>query len=185
MPILAAEIAEYPGELFESWDDAQETRQWTVLYTKPRQEKALARELVRLEIPFYLPLVPRQNLIRGREMTSYVPLFSGYVFLFGTSEERLRSLGTKRVAQAIAVRDGDRLARDLRQIRTLIATGKPLTLESRIAPGRRVRVRQGSMRGLEGIVTERRCQTRLLVTIDFLQQGASMAIEDYLLETLD
>ena len=137
MPILAAEIAEYPGELFETWEETHETRQWTVLYTKPRQEKALARELVRLEIPFYLPLVPRQNLIRGREMTSHVPLFSGYVFLFGTTEERLRSLGTKRVAQAIAVRDAARLAHDLRQIRDLIATGKPLTLESRIAPGQR------------------------------------------------
>jgi hypothetical protein len=41
------------------------------------------------------------------------------------------------------------------------------------------------MRGLEGTVLMRRAQTRLLVSIDFLQQGASVAIEDYLLEPLD
>jgi hypothetical protein len=66
----------------------------------------------------------------------------------------------------------------------MIDAGKPLTIESKLARGRRVRVRSGSMRGLEGTVLERRGQTRLLVAIDFLQQGASMAIEDYLLEPI-
>jgi hypothetical protein len=37
---------------------------------------------------------------------------------------------------------------------------------------------------MEGSVLVRRGETRLLVAIDFLQRGASVAIEDYMLEPL-
>jgi transcriptional antiterminator RfaH len=183
MPILAAETSLFPSDLLDG--PPTEQRRWWAAYTRPRQEKALARELTRFEIPFYLPLVPRQNVIRGQETVSYLPLFAGYIFLCGSPEERLRSLGTKRIAQTIAVESVDRFLRDLRNIRHLIEVGAPLTIESKLAQGRRVRVRSGAMRGLEGTVVQRRGQTRLLVSIDFLQQGASMAIEDYLLEPID
>jgi hypothetical protein len=58
-------------------------------------------------------------------------------------------------------------------------------MESRLAPGRRVRVRHGALAGLEGTVLLRRGRTRLLVAVDFLQQGASVDIEDYCLEAID
>jgi transcription antitermination factor NusG len=183
MPILAAEQSLFPCDLLDGPPDP--ARHWWAVYTRPRQEKALARELARFEIPFYLPLVPRSNVIRGQEVVSYLPLFAGYVFLCGSPEERLRSLATKRIAQTIVVEQVDRFLNDLRNIRHLIEIGAPLTIESQLARGRRVRVKSGAMRGLEGRVLERRGQTRLLVSIDFLQQGASMAIEDYLLEPLD
>jgi hypothetical protein len=39
--------------------------------------------------------------------------------------------------------------------------------------------------GVEGTVLSRRGGTRLLVAVNFLQQGASVEIEDFLLEPLD
>ncbi len=184
MPILAPETCEFPAGLLDGYDGLT-TRQWWALYTRPRQEKSLARELVRLELPFYLPLVNKANLIRGREVMSHVPLFQGYLFFYGDNEERLRGLATRRVAQVVAVNDPLRLVEDLRRIQKLIESGAPLTLESQLSTGRRVRIRAGAMRGLEGVVVERRGQSRLLVAIDFIQQGASVAIEDYLLEAID
>ena len=184
MPILAPETCEFPAGLLEGYGGLT-SRQWWALYTRPRQEKSLARELVRMELPFYLPLVNKANLIRGREVMSRLPLFQGYLFFFGDDEERLRSLSTRRVSQVVPVNDPARLVDDLRRIQQLIDSGAPLTLESRLSAGRRVRIRAGAMRGLEGIVVERRGQSRLLVSIDFIQQGASVAIEDYLLESLD
>jgi len=53
MPILAAEIELYPDGLLDEPPDAG--RPWRVAHTKPRQEKALARELLAADIPFYLP----------------------------------------------------------------------------------------------------------------------------------
>jgi transcriptional antiterminator RfaH len=185
MPILAHETTQFPADLLETADLRQNDRQWWAVHTKPRQEKSLARDLLRLELPYYLPLVKKPHLVRGKTINSHLPLFDGYVFLFVDDEERVRALTTQRVAQLVPVPDQARLNADLRNLSGLIASNAPLTIERRLMPGRRVRIRAGVMRGLEGIVVMRRAQTRLLVAIDFLQQGASVAIDDYLLEPLD
>ncbi|HEX9831866.1 MAG TPA: hypothetical protein VGA66_02060, partial [Mycobacterium sp.] len=70
----------------------------------------------------------------------------------------------------------------LGQIRRLIESGVPLTAESRVQPGERVRVKSGHLAGLEGIVTKRRGGSRLLVAVDYLQQGASIELHDFALE---
>ncbi len=84
----------------------------------------------------------------------------------------------------IEVADQDRLVFDLFQVRQLITSDVPLTIESRFAPGQRVRIKSGPMLGVEGIVHERRAVTRLIVEIQFLQQGVSLEIEDFYLEAV-
>ncbi len=184
MPILAAETSEFPESLLSDFVPTGQ-RAWWAVYTKPRQEKALARDLVRMELPFYLPLVKKASVIRGKEVISQLPLFDGYLFLYGDEEERMRSLSTRRIANVVSPGDQLRIARDLRNIRQLIASDAPLTIESRMLPGQRVRIRSGSMKGMEGNIVLRRGQTRLLVAVDFLQQGASIAIDDFRLEAID
>jgi transcription antitermination factor NusG len=83
------------------------------------------------------------------------------------------------------VEDAEQLVADLRQIKRLIDSDAPLTIERRLSPGQRVRIKQGSLMGMEGTVLVRRGETRLLVCINFLQQGASIEVHDYLLERLD
>ena len=41
------------------------------------------------------------------------------------------------------------------------------------------------MAGLEGTVIKRHGETRLLVSVDFLQKGASVAIDDFQVEPLE
>lgn len=185
MPILKEEPSMYPATLLDAPPIDAADRYWLVLHTKARQEKSLARELVKFGIPFYLPLVKKTSIVRGRKRTSFVPLFGGYIFLFGSAEERLRSLTTNRITSILAVEDQSQLASDLRQIRQLIASDAPLTVESRLGPGQQVRVRQGAFAGLEGTVLKRRGETRLLVSINFLQQGASVEIDDFMLDPLE
>ena len=184
MPILKEEPSLFPETLLDALPSEPASRRWFAFYTKSRQEKSLARELLKYGIPFYLPLVRKTNVSRGRKRTSLVPLFGGYVFLYGSEEERVRSLTTGRISRVLDVEDPDQLVFDLRQLRQLIAADAPLTVESRLAAGQWVRVRQGAFAGLEGIVMKRRGKTRLLVSINFLQQGASVEIDDFLLEPL-
>lgn len=185
MPILAAETNLFPDNLLDDFLVEPSDRRWWVVYTMSRQEKALARELLRHETPFYLPVVGKAGYVRGRRVESHVPLFAGYVFLFGNEEERGLALTTNRISRILPVADQDPLGRDLRQVRDLIACGAPLTLEQRLAPGRRVRVKAGAMAGLEGTVTSRRNCHRLLVAVHFLQQGVSVAIDDFRVEPID
>ena len=177
-------IGLYPRDLLETAVDESADRQWWAVYTKSRQEKVFCRQLRGHGISHYLPLVEKVSYTRRRRLTSVVPLFSGYVFMHGTVHERLTSLATNRVSQILSVPDGVKLCYDLSQIFRLIASGAPVTVEQRLAPGRPVRIRRGPLAGLEGIVLERRTGTRLFVAVDFLQQGASIDVDDHQLEPL-
>lgn len=159
-------------------------RTWWVVHTKARQEKSFARELLDREIPYFLPQVSKTSVIRGRRRTSYIPLFTGYVFLYGSELERQQSLTTKRVANVLPVGGGEELARDLLQIWRLIEQDAPLTVESRLCAGDRVRVRGGALAGVEGTVIDRRGKCRVLVAVRLIQQGVSMEIDDFLLEPI-
>jgi transcriptional antiterminator RfaH len=157
---------------------------WWLVYTRSRQEKAIAEALLSQRVAHYLPLIKRSNVIRGRTKTALVPLFAGYLFVYGTDDDRLSVLKTNRVSTIQWVTDGDRLRADLVQISGLIAMDAPLSPEARIHAGDRVRVRSGRLRGLEGIAIRRQGKTRVLIAVNYLQQGASMEIDDFQLETL-
>jgi hypothetical protein len=182
MPIRALEPSLYPPSLLDEASDHSGDRRWWAVYTKSRQEKSLARQLLASEVPFYLPLVPKVSMIGGRRVKSHLPLFGSYLFLYATSDERMQTLATKRVAYMFQATDAAVITRDLRSVRTLIASGVPLTIEGRLTAGQRVRVKHGSLMGIEGVIVARRGEDRLLVTVDFLQQGVSILIRDFQVE---
>jgi len=191
MPILPPEPDIYPDDLFEAhdtWaaDDCAAENSWWALYTLPRREKNLMRRLRAMKIPFYGPVVEhRGQSPNGRRRVSHIPLFAGYVFLRGTDEQRRRSLTTGCVSRCLAVPDPESLTNDLRRLRQLIESGEALTPESRLEPGRRVVVRCGSLAGIEGVVIKRHGRSRLVVSVEFLQQGASVLLDDMLVEPTD
>ncbi len=185
MPILRREPDIFPKDLLSaSAGAASEERRWWLVYTKARQEKALARELWERRVPYYLPLIPRDQIISGRRRRSFIPLFSGYVFLFASSGEQARIWLTHRVSTILPVEGGDALRSELRQVQRLIASDAPLSVERRLTPGHRVRIKSGPMAGFEGVVIERRGKTRLLVAVRLLQQGVSVDIDDCVLERI-
>lgn len=197
MPILPTSVSAFPDDLlcgFSVTDDLPATtvetpllcgRRWWALYTKPQQEKRLAGQLLARKVPFYLPLLPKRNLIRAKVVHSYVPLFSGYVFLYADEQERVLALKTNRVVTVLSVPDPQQLYHDLRCVQQLIESGHALTIEKRLSPGQRVRVRRGPFAGLEGRILKRRRASRLIVAVNFLKQGASVAIDDFLVEPID
>ena len=72
--------------------------------------------------------------------------------------------------------------RDLRRVRKMIASGAPLTVEFRLEAGQLVRVKNGSLMGIERTILERRGEERLLVAVEFVQQGVAIIIDDFLVE---
>jgi transcriptional antiterminator RfaH len=187
MPVLAQQPDIYPSDLLDQPVDLVGSDQaWWAIYTIARREKVLMDRLLRVGIPFYSPLVKQKSRSpSGRRLVSWLPLFPSYVFLYGNEEQRYQALKSNCISRTMPVVDSAQLVQDLRQIRRLIAADAPLTRESRFQPGARVRVRSGSLAGLEGVVIKRRGQDQLLVAVKFLQQGASVAIEDFLVELID
>lgn len=184
MPILCEGPNAYPADLLEHAVDSI-TGKWWVVYTKARQEKAVGRQLAGWECSFYLPLVKKHWLYRGRRLCSYLPVFPGYLFLYGSDDDRIRVLETNRISRFLEVEDQRQFLEDLRRVKRLIDAGVSLDVESTLVPGRRVRVCRGMFAGLEGTVLMRHGKTRLVIGVDFIQQGASFEIDSLLLEPID
>lgn len=187
MPILAREPDLYPEDLLDRPQlGLEESATWWALYCMARQEKQLMRRLRALAVPFYSPLVSKRlRSPSGRVRTSHVPLFAGYVFIYGDEERRYTAQTTGCVSRWLVPSDPPGLTRDLRQIRRLIESGEPLTPEARLRPGMRVRIRSGPFVDLEGTVIRRANRTRLVVSVNFIQQGASVFLDDCQLERID
>ncbi len=180
MPILAKEVDCFPEDLLK-WEQLglENDRSWWALYTMARREKDLMRRLLSLQIPFYGPVIPKRfRSPAGRWRISYIPLFPGYVFMYGDSSQRYDAMTTNCVSRYIPVTDGVRLTEQLRQFYRLIEQGVPLTPEDRLQPGDVVRVRRGPLQGIEGVVIRREGRTRLVVAVDFLRRGASLVLDD-------
>jgi transcriptional antiterminator RfaH len=186
MPILAPELSLYPADLFDRVDAAADAdARWWALYSLPRQEKQLMRRLHVQDTSFYAPVVAKRSRApSGRVRVSHVPLFGGYVFLYGNGAQRHTAMTTNCVSRCLEVADGKELTRDLRAIHKLIASGEPLTAEARLEAGQPVRIRSGALAGMEGVVIRRANETRLLVAVNFLQRGASVLVDDCQLEQL-
>lgn len=188
MPILPKQRDLFPPDLFEGdrvVTSLASQASWVAFYTLARREKDLMRKLEGLGVPFYAPLVRRRlHSAGGRTRSSYVPLFPGYVFSLVDDEQRRAALATNTISRWLSVPDGRMLEQDLRAIKVLVDSEKPLTPESRLERGQQVRVRSGPLCGIEGTVVGRRGEQRLVVAVRFLNQGASVELEDVDVERL-
>jgi transcription antitermination factor NusG len=186
MPILGKESDIFPSDLLVNDAHlASEDRQWWCIYTLSRREKDLMRKLAVFQIAHYSPVIPkRYRSPNGRLRTSYVPLFPNYVFMFGTEEDRYEAMTTNCISKCSPITDREQVVHDLKQIHYVIDSGVALTPESRLEPGNKVRVKTGPFANYEGIVIRREGKTRLLLSIQFIEQCVSMEMDEGLLDPL-
>jgi transcription antitermination factor NusG len=186
MPLLSAETFVFPPDFLHDPTPRGDTlERWWVLHTRPRAEKSLARQLLRHSLAFFLPVYRRQWRWKSRLQSSFVPLFPGYLFLYGDNQARIIGHETNLVARAIPVEDQRQLQRDLASIYRLITSNAPLLPEDKLEPGMRVEITSGAFAGLEGTILQRRNRLRLLVEVQFLQCGVSVEIENWMIRSLD
>ncbi len=177
MPILRRETDLFPDDLLSS--ELASKSPWWAMYTLAKHEKKLMRQLVELKLPFYAPVIERRyRSPNGRLRKSYEPLFGNYVFVCGEEEVRYRAVCTGSISRCIPISRTDELVADLLQIKSLISEEAPLTPESRLEPGQRVRIRNGVFAGYEGVIVRREREVRLQVYVRFMEQGVSVQLDD-------
>jgi transcription antitermination factor NusG len=163
----------------------ENARKWWAVYTKPRFEKKLMRQLFESQVPFYGPMISRRfRSPNGKLRLSIEPLFPNYVFIHGTEMQRYTAICTGSVSRWMPVANPYELVTDLRQIHNLILTDAPLAPELRLQPGQKVRVRSGVFKGFEGVILRRENQVRLLIAVRYMGRGASVALDDCQLEPI-
>ena len=184
MPILAQEPDIFPDSLLDTPVDSPDDS-WFAMYTLARQEKELMRKLRPLKIAHYGPMIQqRKRSPQGRIRTSYVPLFTGYVFIRGDEVARYNAVSTGCISRCLPVTEYEELIEDLRRIRQLVLNGAEVRPEPKPLVGRMAMVKNGAMKGLKGTITKTLSHHRLTVLVNFMQQGASVIVDEADVELL-
>lgn len=174
MPLLRKEIDILPEDLFAL--PAGEYP-WGVAHVRSRQEKVLARHLAQNAIPFYLPLTEIRRKRAGRQLTSHVPLFPGYVFHRAPEGRREVLWRSDVIAHLIPVSDPQLLGQELEQLRRLQIAGASLQPYQELVPGQPVRIAEGAFAGYTGVVVRGKSRDRLIVRISLLKQAISVEFD--------
>jgi transcription antitermination factor NusG len=186
VPILDQEPDLFPDDLLQILEPDSNPGTWHVMYTLSRREKDLMRKLRAQEIPHYGPMVQqRKRSPAGRIRTSYIPLFTGYVFVCGDEEARYTAVSTGCVSRNLSVTENSELLTDLRRIHLLQHSGTDVRPEPKPLVGRTARVISGPMAGVKGTISQEHSHHRLTVIVKFMNQGASVQVDEADLELLD
>jgi transcription antitermination factor NusG len=157
---------------------------WYAVYICSRQEKRVAEQIERRRVSSFLPLYRSVRRWKDRRKELDLVLFPGYVFVQMNREDRSQVLQLPGVVRVVSF-DGRPAALPVGEIERL---RERLSHSSKIEPhpylrrGRRVRVSNGPLQGLEGIIVRRKESCRLVFSIDVIQRSVAVEVEESDLE---
>jgi transcription antitermination factor NusG len=178
------EIAEKSESLART-DDAC----WYAVRTRSRHEKVAAKQLDGVGVETFLPLMTQvHRWVTGPKQVD-VPLFPGYVFVrvVYSPDQRVRVLRSHGVAGFVGSAHGKGTPipdKQIEDIRLLLNHKIPFKNSISLRVGQKVRVKGGSLDGVEGVLVGKRSQRKLLIMIEPIQRSLSVDLEGYDVEAI-
>lgn len=159
---------------------------WAVAHTRSRFEKALAGDLLRLGINYYLPLRLKTYVSSGKKRRSMLPIFTSYLFYcLENSEDKAKIFKTGRVTSVMEIVDQDKFINELSAIQTALQADMNFDVYDKIPVGQKCRVACGALLGTEGTVIEcRPNKSKVVMEVSVLGKGVAMEIDSSMLEVI-
>jgi transcription antitermination factor NusG len=162
--------------------------EWYAVQTLPRHEKSVTHQLESAGIHTVLPLSTEVRRWSDRRKVLSLPLFPCYVFVqvVDPNRERLRLLRTMGVVGFVGPRrEASPIPpSQIEGIRSLVASSAEYRPHPYLAVGQRVRIRDGALRGLEGILVRIAEDHSLILSIDLIHKSVAVRIDGYALESI-
>lgn len=159
---------------------------WYAVQTWPQYEKKVTAEFQRKDVETFLPLLSSKRQWSDRRRIVQVPLFPSYVFvrIAPVPSARIPVVRTNGVAGFVGVRGIGVPIPDseIESVRLLLARGVTFQQHPFLNVGRRVRVRGGSLDGVEGILLAKNDDLSLVVSVQIIQRSVSIRISGYQVE---
>jgi transcription antitermination factor NusG len=152
---------------------------WFALYTCANHEKRVAAQLESRGVDHFLPLYSSVRRWKDRRIRLQLPLFPGYIFVRLALTERLRVLEIPGVARLVGF-NGRPCALPKDEIEVL---RKGNLNQLRIEPypyltvGSRVRINQGPLAGMEGILVRKKKIHRVVLSLDVIARSAAVEVD--------
>jgi transcriptional antiterminator NusG len=151
---------------------------WYGIRTRSNQENGAAGVLRGKGYDSYLPLyrVQRRPDLPG---VSERLLFPGYIFCRFDVKKRLPILMTSGVISVLGFgREPAPIPdEEIEAVRTVLRSGLLAEPCPYLREGQRVRIKNGSLHGVEGILVKRKNQYRVVVSVTILQRSISIEID--------
>ena len=152
---------------------------WYAVHTRSRHEKQVDLFLSERGIETFLPLVHTLSRRRDRKKYVDIPLFPGYLFVCAEKERIFDIKYTRGVTRIIGT-DLDAPTpipdKQILDIKSIMESEVKLDPFPYLKKGKMVRVKSGPLKGMEGILVERKGHYKLVIRIDLLQKGAAAEV---------
>ncbi len=152
---------------------------WWALYTRHQHEKAVAGMLAAKGFEVFLPLYESTRRWKDRSKMLSLPLFPCYVFVRGGVSRRLQVVTTPGVHMILSHGDHDAIVPES-EIQAIRATVEgPFQVEPHpfLKCGERVRVKQGPLEGIEGVLVRKKNVYRLVLSVEMLAQSVAVEMD--------
>jgi transcriptional antiterminator RfaH len=141
-------------------------RPWRVLHVASNHEKQVGLHLESRLVEYYLPLYQKISRWTDRSVTLHRPLFPGYVFVQIASENKIMVLSVPGVLRLLGNEyTGSVPAEEIERIRQGLSGNYNIQPHQPVVKGMRVRVCRGIFAGVEGIITELRRRTNVVLSL--------------------
>jgi transcription antitermination factor NusG len=152
---------------------------WYAAYTCANHEKRVRDQLEQRSVESFLPVYGTVRRWKDRRMSLELPLFPGYVFVRLALRDRLRVLQIPSVVRLVGFGDRPTALPDLE----IEALRRGLMRDMRMEPfpflkvGHRVRVRNGPLLGLEGILVRKKNTSRFVISLHLILRSVATEID--------
>jgi transcription antitermination factor NusG len=160
---------------------------WFALRVKSRSEKIVATIARNKGFEEFLPLYQSRRRWSDRFKSVELPLFPGYVFCRLNPEFRLPLLTIPGVLGFVGIGRVPAPIEDteITAIQTALGAGLLAEPYPFLEVGQRVRLAEGPLAGLEGLLVEVRKQQRIAVSVSLLKRSVAVEIDRHWVRPLD
>lgn len=158
---------------------ACESSRWFAIRVKSQRERMVATAIRQKGLEEFLPQYKSRHRWSDRFKSVELPLFPGYVFCRINPTFRLPILTVPGVLHFVGlgrvpvpIDDAE-----IDAIQSAVRSGLRVEPLAYLNVGQRVRLAEGPLTGLEGILTEVRKQYRVVVSLTLLQRSVAVEIE--------
>jgi transcription antitermination factor NusG len=158
---------------------------WFAIQTRYHYEKKVAEQLDGKGVEVFLPLRKESRGWSDRQKVVTIPLFPGYAFVRfgGKADSRLQVLRTAGFMGFVGIRGAAASVpqKQIEDLRVLLTEEVPFSLYPFVEVGQRVRIRGGSLHGLEGVLVIHD-RDKLVISISSIERSVAIEIRGYELE---
>ncbi len=159
---------------------------WYALYLRSRYEKKVYEALEKKEIEVFLPLIEKLHTWSDRKKKVIEPLFRGYIFVKTDLRDKEIILMTEGVVRFVGINQRPSWIPEIQidWLKRIVKGSTDVQYEKYIEVGNKVRIASGTLAGVEGIVDKVHGISRVIVSIDAIEQSISIQVPAELLEVI-